>query len=69
MTPERATDQTVLDLIAARAAIAQYRAAARRHKEGERDLLVGGWLDWAEECRRFAAITGTAALMERMGLR
>jgi hypothetical protein len=63
------TDQlAALDLIAARAAVKQYRKATRRHIEGERYCLVGGWFDWAMEERRFAAVTGTAALMERLGM-
>lgn len=71
MTPDRQTDTdyAALDLVAARAAIKQYRRAARRHTEGELACIMDGWPEWADEERRYAALTGTAALMERAGLR
>lgn len=54
------------DLMAQRAAVRQYRQAARMHSEFGNELMLAGEFGWAGEELRYADLLSKAALSEKL---
>lgn len=54
------------DLMAQRAAVRQYRKAARRHTDAGNELMLAGEFGWAGVELRYADIAANAALAEKL---